>query len=139
MTVTPNSFISPQTPNSGGLVVSAANTAYDGTGTTVLLFTAGANGAKVDRVSLVAMGTNVASVFRLFHNNASDPATAANNRLIWECTLPATTASQIAALAALPEYIPSTPLMLKAGERLYGSVGTVIAAGVMRSVWGGDL
>lgn len=136
VTATP---VFPQAPNSGGLVVAAANTALDGTGTTVLLFTAGANGARVERVSLIHLGTNAASVFRLFYNNGSTPATAANNRLIWECTLPANTLSQTAASAPLPEYIPSTPLMLKAGERLYGSVGTVIAAGVMPSVWGGDL
>ena len=50
VTATP---VFPQAPNSGGLVVAAANTALDGTGTTVLLFTAGANGARVERVSLI--------------------------------------------------------------------------------------
>ena len=139
MAVTPNSFIAPQTPNSGGAVVATGNTALDGTGTTVLLFTAGANGARVDRVSLMPIGTNTASVFRLFHNNGSTPGTAGNNRLIWECTLPANTLSQTAASNPLPEFIPSTPMVLKAGERLYGSVGTTIAAGIMPSVWGGDL
>ncbi len=129
--------IFPLTPNFdwGPTVVSVANVNYDGTGTTVLVFTAGANGARVDALKVKALGTNVATVLRVFVNNGSTPATAANNALFAEQTIAATTASQTAALADTE--IPLN-ISLEPGQRIYCSVGTAISAGLMVSTVGGD-
>src|SRR4051812_17212374 len=76
-----------------------ANTAKDGTGTVVTIFVADAtNGGRVERVRARALGTNVATVLRIFINNGSTNATAANNTLWAEATLPATTLSEVGAL-----------------------------------------
>jgi hypothetical protein len=61
-----------------------ANTAMDGTGTVAIIFTAGADGGRVERVRCKANGTNVATVLRLFINNGGDTTTAANNNLYAE-------------------------------------------------------
>ena len=59
--------------------LTTANTAKDGTGTTQLIFTAGADGGRVERIRVRALGTNVATVLRIFINNGSAPTVAANN------------------------------------------------------------
>ena len=118
----------------GSALLQTANTAKDGTGTTALLFTAGADGARIERVRAKAIGTNVATVLRLFLNNGGDPATAANNNLYAEKTIAATTLSEVAELA-LNEFPNTTdptgfPLVLPAGYRLYATIGTTVAAGL---------
>src|SRR5262245_21068129 len=82
-------------------LIKTANTAKDGTGTTITLFTAdGTNGGRAEKLSGVAAGTNVASVLRLFINNGSSSATPANNSLIGERSLPVTTLSEVAETGA---------------------------------------
>jgi hypothetical protein len=107
--------------------VLAANTALDGTGTTVLIHTSPSEGSRIERFRIKHLGTNVASVLRLFFNNGSTPATAANNSLFTELTLAANTISQTAQSAEL-EILG--PWVLPTGYRVYASVGTVLAAGV---------
>lgn len=137
--------IFPITPKASWGKVTAANTATDGTGTTVLVYTAGANGSRIDQIKARALGTNVATVLRLFVNNGSDPATAANNSLIHEKTIAATTLSQTAELVdnLITISVNSTETVppiqaLPAGYRIYASVGTAIAAGLQVTVSGGD-
>lgn len=124
--------------------VATANTAKDGTGTVVTVFTAGANGSKIDQIKVRALGTNVATVLRFFINNGSTNATPANNTLIHEVTVAATTVSETAALAdndititkgsdvAVP--IPYLP----AGYKVNVTVGTTVAAGLHVTVHGSD-
>ena len=52
--------------------ISAANTSRDGTGTIADVLTAGANGTRVDDISLVATGTTTAGVVRLFLNDGTN-------------------------------------------------------------------
>ena len=137
--------IFPLTPKVSFGIVLAANTALDGTGTTVLLFTAGANGAKIDQIKAMHLGTNVASVLTLFVNNGSAPTSAANNSLIHEVTLPANTLSQIAESVDFDIVISknttetASPIpYLPAGYRIYGAVGTALDAGVQVTVHGAD-
>ncbi|MGH6907508.1 MAG: hypothetical protein ACREDX_06580, partial [Aestuariivirga sp.] len=81
--------------------LTAANTAKDGTGTVATVFVAdAAEGGFVHKLVARALGTNVATVLRVFINNGSANATAANNILFAEMTLPATTLSEVAAQAA---------------------------------------
>lgn len=56
------------TPKNGFIQATAANTARDGTGTIVVVYTAPANvlGARVDRVIIHAVATTTAGMIRLF-------------------------------------------------------------------------
>jgi hypothetical protein len=92
------------------------------------LYTAGANGGRVDKVKVRALGTNVATVIRLFINNGSTAATATNNALYMERTLAATTASAVAELADVE--IP-LDLALPAGYKILATIGTTVAAGII--------
>ena len=108
----------------------------DGTGTVVTVFTADAtNGSFVDYLSVRPLGTNVATVIRVFINNGSTNTTAGNNVLKEDKTLPATTASNISALAA-----QDLPLrwMLPAGYKINITLGTAVSAGYAVSAQGGD-
>ena len=115
-----------------------AVTAKDGTGNALVLFTADStNGGRVDRISARAVGTNTASVLRVFINNGSTAATIANNTLITEVTLPATSLSEVAALADVTISGTPFPLVLPPGYRLLVTIGTTVAAGVRVTAYGG--
>jgi len=119
----------------GAAAITTANTAKDGTGTVVTVFTADAtNGGFVNRLIARAIGTNVATVLRVFLNNGSSAATPANNVLVAEMTLPATTVSEV---AAQPAYELPLNMALPAGYKLNCTIGTTVAAGYMLSVIGG--
>ena len=115
-------------------LLQTANTAKDGTGATQLIFTAGADGARVERIRIKPVGTNVATVVRIFINNGSDPASAANNVLYAEKSIAANTLSEAAesVLNELPTITDTTafPLVLPPSYRLYATIGTTVAAGI---------
>ncbi len=109
------------------VTASAANTAKDGTGTVATVFTADAtNGGRVEKVRFRALGTNIATVARLFINNGATNATATNNTLYDEITLPATTLSEVAALT-MQELVIA--LVLPPGYKLNVTLGTAVSAG----------
>lgn len=121
-------------------VVSGANTATDGTGTTTLVFTGGANGSLCKGIIFKAGGTNGATVARIFLNNGSTPATAANNVLIGELSMAATTASNSVAIGPDFYYPFTSPgLFLPSTYRLYVCYGTAGTGGIYASAQGGDL
>lgn len=116
--------------------ITAANTAKDGTGTVSTAFAADAtNGSYLQKLLVRPMGTNVASVLRVFMNNGSSNATAANNALIAEVGLPATTNSEVAAVSGneVPLNIPLPP-----GYRIMVTLGTAVAGGYTVTAVGGD-
>ena len=116
-------------------IVTAANTAKDGTGTVATVFFADAtNGGFVQKIIARPIGTNVATVLRIFVNNGSANTTAANNSLIAEMTLPATTLSEV---AAQPDYVLPLNFALPAGYKLLATLGTAVAAGYQISSIGG--
>jgi hypothetical protein len=115
--------------------LTAANTAMDGTGTVSTAFTADAtNGGYVSKLRIKPLGTNVATVMRIFINNGSTNATAANNVLYGEVTLIATTAI---ATQALNEYDYPMNLALPAGYKINVVLGTAVAAGYVVAGIGG--
>lgn len=128
---------------SWGTVVTA-NTAKDGTGNQVTVFTAGINGSKIDQIKVRALGTNVPTVLRFFINNGSANTTASNNTLAHEVTIAATTLSEIVALADNDVVISKgsdvfVPIpYLPPGYKLNVTVGTTIAAGLQVTVHGAD-
>jgi hypothetical protein len=149
-----------QNPNVGSLnaIVSTAmtnTTAFDGTmaaGTAMaLVFTAGANGARIDQIMCrlastngqTASGSSSATLVRFWINNSSANTTASNNIFLGEVAIPATsvTALGTTALTTYPLFIPSVGLNIPAGYRIYA--GTTVAAGgtniaIAISAFGGD-
>lgn len=124
------------TPNRGTpKTITTANTALDGTGTTDLILTAGASGTFLRRIIARHRGTNVATVLRIFRNNGSDPTVAANNALIGERTIAANTLSQVAESTNFEIFFN---LPLANAERIYATIGTAVAGGVVVSVDAGD-
>lgn len=127
--------IFPLTPNNGYGTVLTANTALDGTGTVVTVFTAGANGSIVDSITLMHLGSNVATVLRLFIKDGL------NYTLFYEETMAANTLSQVAKSVFTDILFNGTDrkrLTLKASATLVSSVGTTIASGVRINCFGGD-
>lgn len=115
--------------------VATANTAKDGTGTVVTVFTAGAEGSRIERIRVRAAGTNVATVLRVFINNGSTNATPGNNSLLTESTIAATTLSEVAALAETDILMN---LSVPAGYKINITIGTTVAAGLAVTAVGGN-
>lgn len=119
--------------------ITAANTNLDGTGTLgtdiFLAFTADTTyGSYLQSLTVSPRGTNVASVLRVFLNNGSANGTAANNAKIAELTLPATTASAVAALQSLEVPINRA---IAPGYRILVTLGTAVAGGYAVTAFGG--
>jgi hypothetical protein len=135
-----------QTPNSGATnaVLSTAMTntkAFDGTEATgtamALVFTAGADGARIDQVmcrlaatnGATVSGTSSATLVRFWINNGAVNTTAGNNIFLGEVAIPATAVTSLSttALTTFPLTIPNVGLNLPATYRIYA--GTTVAAG----------
>jgi hypothetical protein len=115
-----------------------ANTTTDLTAGTIYgpIETAGAvEGSRLDFIKVRALGTNVATVIRIWINNGSVTTTAANNTLYLERTLSATTITQN---AEQPDIILPLNISLAAGYRVYATFGTAVAAGFHLTAIGGD-
>jgi hypothetical protein len=100
-----------------------------------IFFTAGSNGGYIERIRFKALGTNVASVARIYLNNGSAHTTATNNVLYGELGLPATTA-----IATAPTVDLDYPMgfVLPAAWTIYIGLGTTVAAGWTPTVIGGQ-
>ena len=111
-------------------IVSAntANTTVDLTsGTVYQCFSADTtNGGYVQKMRFRPLGTNVATVARIWLNNGSTTATAANNVLWDEVSLAASTVSQTSALSV---YEVPLNFAIPPSYKLYVTLGTTVAAG----------
>ena len=101
-------------PNNQLGQVTVANTARDGSGTTVTVWTPGANGSVLSKVIIEVPGTSVVDVIRLFWSDG------VNARLYQELLVTAITPSTTVACFRL-EYIPSTPEVYPSGWTLNAS------------------
>jgi hypothetical protein len=120
--------------------ITAANTNLDGTGTLgtdifEVFVSAATFGSWFQGLVISPRGTNVVSVMRIFLNNGGANSTASNNAKIGEVTLPATTASAIAAIPSL-EFPFNRPLA--PGYRILVTLGTAVAGGYAVTSFGGD-
>ena len=117
--------------------VNTANTSKDGTaGTIYPIFTSDAtNGSRLERIRVKSLGTNVATVLRVFINNGSATSVAGNNILYDELTLPATTINEV--VSQFNNEIP-IGLSLPPGYTVFVTIGTVVAAGYSVTAIGGD-
>lgn len=94
--------------------ISVANLGRDGSGTLVDVFTAGENGALVQKVEAIATGTTTAGVVRLFINDGT------NSRL-WEEILVTAITPGVAQEVWSGSVTPAPALPLKAGWKLKAS------------------
>jgi len=125
-------------PRSAWATITAANAAKDGTGTTFLVVTADAvQGGNFLGLVGEPLGTNVATVCRVFLNNGLTPLTAANNSLIGQISLPATTLSEVSTANIQPmERTFNRPL--PPGYRIYVCLSTAVVAGWQITGLSGD-
>jgi len=117
------------TASNGGYSLASASAA------THLVFTAGTSGSYVQRIRFKALGTNVATVARIFILNTGSITQPSSSVLFDEVTLPATTA---VANAATPLVELPLNFALPASYSLYVTLGTAVAAGYDATVIGGD-
>lgn len=106
----------------------AANTTKDLiSGTSYLVFTADAtNGGYVQKLRFRPLGTNVATVARIWINNGSVTTAASNNILFDEISLAISTGTETAATAIYELPINTA---LPPGYKIYITLGTAVAAG----------
>lgn len=108
------------------VLLTAANDYTGISASNVIMHTAGVDGSFVDRVVLKALGTNVASLARIYINNGSVNTTATNNMLFAEIPLPATTSSQT---TPTQDVVLPLNLRLDPAFRLFIGIETTVAAG----------
>ncbi|MDP1873629.1 hypothetical protein [Phenylobacterium sp.] len=125
MPATENAFISPQSIQTAYAVTSTANTDLDDAPTTVeLLMTAGANGARVTRITSIPRATVTATNVQLYLSK--DGGTT--KRLLETILVAAHT---VAATTEIPSYdwgfSEDNPLLLEAADALY--VGQGVSTG----------
>lgn len=118
--------------------MTAANTTADLTsGTTYLVFTAGAKGGFLRQIDFKATpaGNTTLTVARIWINNGTTPSGGASNQVLWaEITLPATTAS---ANGETVGYTKPCNLPLPAGYKIYITLGTASSNGWSATAIGG--
>lgn len=86
----------------------------------------GANGSYVRKLRFKAIGTNTASVARIYLNNGSAHTSAANNSFYGELSLPATTGVNTAGTVDI-DY--TMEIALPSGFSIWVGLGTTVAAG----------
>ena len=122
-----------------GAAITAANAALDGTGTVTTIATGNAagnaSGNFIQKIVARPLGTNVASVVRIFVNNGATNATAGNNALLIEAALPASTLNPAGAMTGVE--IPLN-LVLPASYNIHAALGTAVAAGWIFTAVGGQ-
>tara|TARA_R110000868_G_scaffold113895_1_gene305605 strand:- start:432 stop:815 length:384 start_codon:yes stop_codon:yes gene_type:complete len=101
------------TVRSAAVVVSAANTNRDGTGTIVTVLTAGSAGTRIDDITVIATGTTTTGMVRLFLHNGTDA------KLLRE--IPVTAATPSSTVAAFSSSITSLALVIPTGYSLRAS------------------
>ncbi len=111
-----------------------------------VLVTAGTNGTRIDAVKIRALGTNVATVLRIFWNDGLG-VDEANFSLVHEVALAATTVQTANLTGVDTVLLPINyandgngvlPPALNAGQKLYVSLGTTVASGYAVTFMGGD-
>ena len=125
------------TDGSTGMGTTLTTAANDYTGISVnnvLEFTAGADGSYIRKIRFKAVGTNVATVARIYINNGSTNTSANNNSFYEEVSLPATTTTATSPTATID--VPME-IGINAGFKIYIGLGTTVVGGWIATVVGG--
>lgn len=125
MAVTPNSIVTPQAPQSNNAPCTTANTTYTTTPTnSVLLVTAGANGARVTRIGAIPIANVAATQCQLFRSRDAgttkyffDSAAMASYTFATGTEAPTTDFG----------YSDDNPIFLAANERIYAAIAVTNA------------
>lgn len=120
--------IFPLVPKCAGVTLTTAATEKDGSTATSLLV-AGANGTRLDKIVAKPIGTNVATVLRLFVTGTG------MNTCVMEQSIAASTASEEESLA---EYILVPDIVIPSGATLKAAIGTAVSGGIQVTAFGGD-
>ncbi|ACL77321.1 hypothetical protein [Ruminiclostridium cellulolyticum] len=139
--------IYPITPHVSSITLLTADTNFKTPATNgKVLVTAGTNGTRIDAVKVRALGTNVATVLRIFWNDGLG-VEEANFSLVYEVELTATTVQTSKITGVDTVLLPINyandgngvlPPALNAGQKLYVSLGTTVASGYAVTFMGGD-
>lgn len=123
-----------QTPKTGTAVATlvSASITTDTPTNTVLLMTAGVNGAIVTRLSAIPRATVTASSLVLFISSDA----GVTQRLFDSVTMAAQAVTTAAGVIATPftNYSEARPLRLAAGDRLYFGTQVALASGIVAKV-----
>ena len=95
--------------------ISAANTASDGSGTLVIVVTAGANGSRVDGIRFRNAQLTAAASSNMVHRIFITNTLGANPRLIGEIATPAATRSTTA-IGTTSIYTFDQPIVMQSGQ-----------------------
>lgn len=131
MAVAANSIVTPQTPKSNLASLTTANTNYTPAGVTnsILLVTAGPNGARLTRLQAIPAATvaaaNQIQMFRSLDSGANKYF--ADSALMATYTMAQTTEAPSTDFG----YSDSNPLILSPNERIYMAEGQTVAVNVI--------
>lgn len=115
------------TANMGPVLLTATGDYTGVSGNYKLVFTSDSvNGSYLQRLRFKSLGTNVATVARIFINNGGLQTISINNGFYGECTLPAVTASNTSGTIDV-DYIMT--FAIPPGFRVYAGLATTVAAG----------
>jgi hypothetical protein len=121
-----------------GSQMNAANTGGITGGTAYPVFTAGTNGSYVQKIRFRHQSNNTnnaATVARVFINNGSDYSVGLNSAIFDEITIAANTASQT---TASTNYELPLNFAVPPNYRIFVTLGTGVASGILATVVGGD-
>lgn len=125
-----NSIITPQTPKSAVANLTTLNSTYTTSPTnTVLLVTAGANGARLTRLHAIPCETVTANQIQMFRDNATAGVSKffADSALMAAYTMAQTTEAPNTDFG----YSDDNPMILQANERIYMAEGLTKSVNVV--------
>lgn len=121
MAVTPNSIITPQDPKSGFAALSTANTTFSTSpSNTVLLVTAGANGARLTRLEFIPLETVTANALQWYRSTDSGSTKYLAGMAMGGSDTVSGTDSSTTVSAG---YSDGNPMYLQPNERIYVATG----------------
>lgn len=124
-----------QTKKTGQAILTAAKTTYNDATNAVLLFTAGADGSLVRRITAIPRATVTATQLQLFRS----PDNGTTLYLVGSVLMAAYTMAQTTAAPVTDFGFDFTkPIGLAAGERLYAAAGVALAGGIVVTAEGED-
>jgi len=121
MTTTPNSIVTPQTPKSGFAALTTANTTFSTSPTnSVLLVTAGGNGARLTRLEFIPLETVTANALQWYRSiDGGTTKYLAGMATGGSDTVSGTDGSTTVSAG----YSDDNPLILQQNERIYVATG----------------
>lgn len=129
MAVSQNAFISPQSIKTATAVLVTASTDIDDAPTTsVLLVTAGANGARLTKISAIPRATVGATMIQIYLSKDN----GTTQRLIDTALMAAHTVANTTEIPTTDfGYSDLAPMMLEQADRLYVATSVSLAGGII--------